>query len=305
MKKFIKSLALLSLVGGLGANLALTSVSAQGEFEGEKVSVGVVGDSSERTWNYVAEKALEEEGIEIEVVLLTDYNQPNEALKNGSLDLNAFQHVAFLNNWNESNDADLEVLGYTLVTKLGLYSDKYESIDELPEGAQIAIPNDPTNGGRALLALEIAGLIEVDDAADILPTVQDITDNPLNIEIIELDAAQTALSLPDVDAAFINSGHASNVGLAPSDAIFVDTDQPELLSDAYRNIIAVRAEDIENELYLKILELYQTDDVAEVIIESDNGGSVPAWEGYVPAEESAEEETEEVSEEESTEEDAE
>ncbi len=275
IKKSIVTLGALALV----APNALLAQAQDKEFDGEEVTVAVVGESSERTWNYVAEKALEEEGITINIELLTDYVVPNVALSDGSVDLNAFQHVAFLDNWNEENDGDLEPIGFTLVTKLGLYSDKYESVEEIPENATIAIPSDPTNGGRALLGLEIAGLIEVDDEAGILPTVDDITDNPLNITIDELEAGQLPLVLPDVDAAFINSGHASNAGLTPSDAIFVDTDNPEALNDAYRNVIAARSEDVDNELYQKIVEIYQTDDVAEVIFEEDNGGSVPAWEG--------------------------
>lgn len=255
-------------------------VLAQGEFAGEKVILGVVGDAGAQTWEYVAEKALDQEGIEIEVVLLTDYNQPNIALANGSLDLNSFQHVAFLENWNEANDEDLVHIGFTLVTPMGLYSDKLESVEEIPDGAQIAIPNDPTNGGRALLALQIAGLIEVDEAAGVLPEVSDITSNPKNIEIIPLDAAQIARILPDVDAAMINTGHANDAGYAVSDAIFVDTDNPAQLSDSYRNVVAARAEDKDNPLYLRIVELYQEDDVAEVLFEASNGGSVPAWEGY-------------------------
>ena len=275
IKKSIVTLGALALV----APNALLAQAQDKEFDGEEVTVAVVGESSERTWNYVAEKALEEEGITINIELLTDYVVPNVALSDGSVDLNAFQHVAFLDNWNEENDGDLKPIGFTLVTKLGLYSDKYESVEEIPENATIAIPSDPTNGGRALLGLEIAGLIEVDDEAGILPTVDDITDNPLNITIDELEAGQLPLVLPDVDAAFINSGHASNAGLTPSDAIFVDTDNPEALNDAYRNVIAARSGDVDNELYQKIVEIYQTDDVAEVIFEEDNGGSVPAWEG--------------------------
>lgn len=310
MLKLLKKLGKVALTSSLILAPATQVAFAQessGEFEGEKVNVGVVGDNGAEVWGYVADKALEQEGIEIDVTLLTDYNQPNEALANGSLDLNAFQHVAFLENWNEANDGDLVNLGFTLVTPMGLYSDKITSVEEIVDGDSIAVPNDPTNGGRALLALEIAGLIEVDDAVGVLPTIDDITENPLNLEIIELDAAQIPQSLPDVAAAIINTGHAEDAGLSVTeDAIFVDTDTPEELSDTYRNIIAARSEDAESPLLLKIVELYQTADVAEVIIESSNGGSIPAWEGYEPAEstDGLEESTEESSEE-STEEDTE
>lgn len=310
MKKIIAKLGSLSLVSGLFAAsaFATSAVYAQDEaerpFEGEHVTVGVVGDAGEQVWEAVAEVALEQEGIEIEVVLLTDYNQPNEALNNGSLDINSFQHVAFLNDWNSANDADLTYIGYTSVNPLGLYSEKYTDLSELPEeGAIIAIPNDPTNGGRALLALEIAGFIELDDAAGVLPTPDDIIDNPQGIVIEELEASQISLALPDVDAAFINTGFANDAGLTLEDAIFFDAEDVETLNEVYKNIIAVRAEDKENPLYLKLVEIYQTPETAALIVETSNGGSIPAWDGA--ADYADEESDAETTEEESTETDSE
>ncbi len=279
MKKWLKT----SLIAFSALTLVTQSTSValaqDKEFEGEEVTVGVVGESSERVWDYLSEKALEEEGITIHVELLTDYVVPNVALADGSLDINAFQHVAFLENWNEENGEDLTPIGYTFVTKLGLYSDKYDNIEDLPDNAKIGIAADPTNGGRALLALEIVGLLEIDDEAGILPTVADITDNPKNFTFEELEAAQLPSALPDLDAAFINSGIASNAGLSTQDAIYADTDHFEKLSDAYRNVIATRPEDKDNPLYHKIVELYQQDDVAKVVYEADDGGSLPAWDG--------------------------
>src|SRR5699024_6266029 len=124
--------------------------------------------------------------------------------------------------WNEANDGSLTGIGYTFVSPMGAYSENIESLDDLQEGDTIAIPNDPTNGGRALLGLELAGVIEVDDEVGPLATVNDITDNPLNLEFEELDAAQLALSLPDVAAAFINLNFATDAGLSLDEAIFVD-----------------------------------------------------------------------------------
>lgn len=301
MKKFIKSLAALTLAGSLfvGASPA----QAQGEFEGEKVTVGVVSEAEEQVWEFVAEQALEQEGIELELVLFTDYVQPNIALQDGSTDLNAFQHIAFLEEWNEANDGNLVDIGFSYVTPLGVYSDKITSLDELEDGAVISIPNDATNGGRALLALELAGLIEVDDAAGILPTVQDVTDNPLNIQFEELDAAQIAQALPDVDAAVINNTFALDAGLSTEDAIFLDAENPEDLKDEYKNVIAAHADNADNPLYLKVVELYQTDEVAAIIAEASNGGDVPAWVEVEASEEDAEEESteEEETEEESAE----
>lgn len=280
MKKWLQRVSKAVLAGAL----ALTSLGSviQAEeakpFDGEKVKVGVVGDNGYEVWSYVADKAKEQEGIDIEVVLLTDYNTPNEALADGSLDLNSFQHIAFLNNWNESNDQDLQPIGFTSINPMGIYTDKLKSIDEIKDGDTISIPNDPTNGGRALLTLELAGLIEVDDAAGILPTIKDITANPKNLVINELDAAQVARSLPDVAAACINVGHAADAGLSlEDDTIFKDSDAGDELNDDYKNIIVCRNEDMDSELFKKIVELYQTDDVAELIVKSSNGGSIPIW----------------------------
>ena len=276
MKKFLKSLGVLSLAGSVLVG-ATSAVQAQGEFEGETVTVGVVSEAEEQVWEFVSEQALEQEGIELELVLFTDYVQPNVALQDGSTDLNAFQHVAFLNEWNEANDGNLEALGFSYVTPLGVYSESITSIEEIPEDAVIAIPNDPTNGGRALLGLELAGLIEVDDEAGILPTVSDVTDNPLNIQFEELEAAQIAQALPDVDAAVINNTFALDAGLSVEDAIFLDAENPADLPDDYKNIIAVNGDNADNELFAKVVELYQTDEVAEKLAEASNGGDVPAW----------------------------
>ena len=299
MKKFFKSLGVLSLAGSVLVG-ATSAVQAQGEFEGETVTVGVVSEAEEQVWEFVSEQALEQEGIELELVLFTDYVQPNVALQDGSTDLNAFQHVAFLNEWNEANDGNLEALGFSYITPLGVYSESITSIEEIPEDAVIAIPNDPTNGGRALLGLELAGLIEVDDEAGILPTVADVTDNPLNIQFEELEAAQIAQALPDVDAAVINNTFALDAGLSVEDAIFLDAENPTDLPDDYKNIIAVNGDNADSELFAKVVELYQTDEVAEKLAEASNGGDVPAWteEGEEEGSDSSEsEETTEESEE--------
>lgn len=299
MKKFFKSLGVLSLASSVLVG-ATSAVQAQGEFEGETVTVGVVSEAEEQVWEFVSEQALEQEGIELELVLFTDYVQPNVALQDGSTDLNAFQHVAFLNEWNEANDGNLEALGFSYVTPLGVYSESITSIEEIPEDAVIAIPNDPTNGGRALLGLELAGLIEVDDEAGILPTVADVTDNPLNIQFEELEAAQIAQALPDVDAAVINNTFALDAGLSVEDAIFLDAENPTDLPDDYKNIIAVNGDNADSELFAKVVELYQTDEVAEKLAEASNGGDVPAWteEGEEEGSDSSEsEETTEESEE--------
>lgn len=223
--------------------------------------------------------AAAKEDITVELELFTDYNQPNVALQNGSLDLNAFQHVAFLEDWNASNDGTLAPLGFNFVSPMGTYSEKISSLDELQDGDVVAIPNDPTNGGRAILALEIAGVIEVDDAVGALATTEDITDNPLNLQFEELDAAQLAVVLPDVAAAIINTNFATDAGLSLKEAIFVDADYPDQLNELYTNVIAATEETKDNETLIRIVELYQTEEVAQAIYDLSNGGDKPIWEG--------------------------
>ena len=278
MKKLVNKVAGWTLSGLLLAGFAAPSVLAEEDkpYDGEKVSVGVASEYEEDVWNLVKDKAAEE-GIELEVVLFTDYVQPNIAVQDGSVDLNAFQHVAFLNDWNQSNDGDLIPLGFTYVAPLRAYSEKIESLDELADGDTVAIPNDPTNGGRALLALEQAGVIEVDDAAGVLPGVDDVTKNDKNIEFQELDAAQLPASLPDVAAAFVNNNFALDAGLSVDDAIFSDGDDIESLPADYKNTIVTRSEDKDNELYKHIVELYQTSEVSDKLAEVSEGADLPAW----------------------------
>lgn len=240
----------------------------------ETVTIGVVGEDNE-VWDFVIDK-LEEDGISAELVKFTDYNQPNNALVEGEIDLNSFQHKLFLESYNEDNGTDLEPIGDTVIAPLGVYSDIIASVDEIGEGDTIAIPNDVTNGGRALLLLQTAELITVDPEAGVTPTVNDITENPLNLEIEELDASQTARALQDVTASVINSGMAVDYGFVPTeDSIFLEPVNDE--SDPYVNIIAARSEDTDNDVYQQIVEAYQAEDTIEVIDETSEGSSIPAW----------------------------
>ena len=254
--------------------------SAQGEFEGEKVTIGLASSNAYDYWDVVVENALEQEGIEIELVLFSDYNQPNEALQNGSLDLNATQGYPFLFSWNDENNGTITPIGNTLITPLGLYSDKHTSVEDIPDGGTIAIPNDPSTYGRALQALEIAGLIDVDEAAGIFPEEKDILDNPKDLQFELLDPAMAAVVLQDVDAAIINTGFASDAGLKFSDAIFADAHNLDNVNPMYINVIAAREEDKDNPLYLKIVELFQTDEIAEIIKESSDGSLIPVFREY-------------------------
>ena len=281
MKKILTSLLLSALL--LGPS---TTAFAQ-----EQVSIGVVGEEYEQVWLYVAEKAAEED-IELDVILLTDFNIPNISLADGTLDLNAFQHDVFLENWNKENDGDLVTIGYTVAVLTRIYSEKYDSLDDLPDGAKIAVNNAPTSLSYNLQTLEKAGLISLGDTGELLPTPDDVVDNPKNIEFIEVDAANIPAIVPDVDAAFIDNSFLGATNFQPSDAIYVFGDTAETINIARVNNIAARAEDADNETYLKIVELYQQEDVAEVINEVTNGGSIPAWDIVREAQEKAAEDAE-------------
>lgn len=239
------------------------------------VKLGVVGENNEQ-WEPVIE-ALAKENITLELVKFADYSLPNQALADGEIDLNAFQHYAYLNNEIADKGLDLTVIGETIIAPLGLYSDKIKDVSELKEGDKIAIPSDATNGGRALKVLEAAGVITVDPEAGYTPVLSDITDNPLNLEFIEVEAANTPSLLPDVAAAIINGGHAVDNGLFPEeDAIYLETVQ-EGSDNPYINIIVARTADKDNEIYKRIVEEYRTGAVAKVIEEVYKGAYIPTW----------------------------
>lgn len=283
MKKYLSiglaAVAVLVLATGCGKKDE-TGVSVAGqtsEQERTTVKLGLIGADTD-VWDSVQAR-LKDEGIDLEYVKFTDYSQPNTALASGDIDLNSFQHQFFLDNFNEEHGTDLVSIGNTVNAPLGVYSEKISDIAELKEGDKVAIPNDVTNGGRALILLQSAGLLTIDEAKQQAPTVSDITENPLNLEIVELDAAQTARALQDVTVSVINSGMAVDAGYIPAnDAIYLEPVDEK--SRPYVNIIATRAEDADNDIYQKVVAAYQTDETIKVIEETSKGSSIPAWETF-------------------------
>lgn len=216
---------------------------------------------------------LKAKGIELEIVEMNDYVTPNLALADGDIDVNSFQHLPYLEQFNKDKGLDLVSAGATYICPLGLYSKKYKSLEELPEKAVIAIPNDPTNSGRALLLFHKAGLIELKDPTDLRATTFDIVKNPKNFKFKELEAAQLPRILPDVDAAVINGGYAVNAGFFPTEDSIVleDKDSP------YINIFAVRAGDENREDIKALVEAFQTDKVRDYILKTFKGGFIPVF----------------------------
>lgn len=285
MKKIAKiALALAVLVGfsACGAKDNESSKDASAETktedkaEGTTIKIGVVGE-----YNEVLEKVIgryeEATGNKVELQKFSDYSQPNEALIAGDIDLNAYQHHKFLDEFNESKGSDLISIGDTMLAPMGLYSEKIKSIDELEDGAKVAIPNDPTNGSRALFLLQEAGLIKVDGQAGDLIGVDKVTDNPKNLEIIEMDASTTPRSLEDVDIAAVNDTFALDSGLDKEKSVFVEDPKSESVKE-YINLIAARKEDENNEAYKEFVKYYQTEETKKDMEEITKGAWLPAWE---------------------------
>ncbi len=242
--------------------------SGEAESSDEPVRIGVVG-AGDPYWK-TFEDAAAAEGIEIELVDFTEYTQPNPALSAGELDLNQFQHVIYLATYNEQSGEDLVPIGATAIYPLGLYSTQYDSVEEIPEGATVAVPNDESNQARGLLVLQSAGLIELKDGGSIFSTTADVLDSS-KVKVEALDAAFTATSLPDVAASIVNNDFLEDAGLSPEDAIATD-DPSDPNALPYVNIFAARAEDADNETYQKLVEIYQgSEDVLDGVQTASGG----------------------------------
>lgn len=288
-KNVLKKLGLLTvastllLATGCGAGTTKNEDSAasgtQGETTGNEaqvVTVAVVGEAQEM-WVPVIED-LKKQGIEVKLQTFSDYHTPNEALANGEVDLNAHQHHAYLRSENESYNYDLVAIGDTFISTMNIYSNNHKSVEEIPEGGKIALPNDPSNEGRALKVLQASGLIKlVADPGDEID-LADIEENSKNIEFVETEAANITSLLPDLDAAVINCNFALDFGLNPGeDAIFKDN-VDIYDDDSYFNLIAAKKENENNETYKKVVEAYQSEAVKEVYKTAFKGAYLPTWE---------------------------
>ncbi|MDR1567458.1 MAG: MetQ/NlpA family ABC transporter substrate-binding protein [Streptococcaceae bacterium] len=269
------------LITALVAVVAVISLTACGSSKKEskedhKYVVGVASDSQKEIWEHVGE-SLKKEGITLDVKLFSGYTEENPALADGSLDLNSFQHVAYLNNYNEENKQNLVHIAYTLVSPFGLYSEKIKNYADLKDGDTVAIPNDVTNGGRALQLLEAIDVIELKKDAPSSPTVKDIKNYNKKIKIQEIQADQLTSVLPDVTAATINTNFViDQLHTTPQEsAIYIDTDHLSKVSELYKNVIAVRKKDKNKADFKKIVKAYQTKHTAEMI---EKTGDIPAWE---------------------------
>lgn len=281
----MKHKKLLSLVA-LG--LATTTLAACGNDKSEKntITIGVMTqtDSDQARWDQIQEN-LKKDNITLKFKEFTDYSQPNKATESGEVDINAFQHYNFLNNWNKEKKSDLVAVADTYISPIHLFSGtdqkgkaKYKSVKDLPEGAQIAVPNDATNESRALYLLENAGLIKLNVSGEKLATIANITENKENLDIKELDASQTARSLTSADAAIVNNSYAVPAKIDYKTSLYKENIDKN--TKQWVNIIAAKKDWEKSDkapAIKKLVKAFHTDEVKKVVDETSNGIDIPVW----------------------------
>ncbi len=268
MRKFILTILILAVAI---VTAACGNESSGNAKEGSStIKVGV--SSGDRIWDYIAELA-KEKGIDIELVKFSDYILPNTALNDGEIDVNAFQTVSYFDEQVKERKLELEPIGATVIAPMGIYSNKHKELDELPKGATIAVPNEGTNLGRALLLLQEAGFITLEDNFNGVGSIDKIKTNPKNIKLELVAAGNTPRFLEDVDASIINNNFAVEADLTLEDALFHES----ATAKPYINIIAAKKGDEDRDDLKKLVEIYQSKEVEDFINETFKGNTIPAF----------------------------
>ena len=265
----LAAIAFAGVISGCGGDKKPAASSAAVKNE---ISVGITPGYSEQVMEYAAKEAAKQ-GLTVNIKTFSDYVTPDQALAAGDIDLNSFQHGPFLQAFNEKNGTHLVSIGNTYLAPLRVYSNKITSIKDVPDGAKVSIPNDPSNGGRALLLLDHNGLLKLKPGTDpTKATINDIAENPKKLEIIELEAAQLPRSLDDVTISVINAGYAKSANLDSKKALATEDN-----TSPYVNIIAAHEQDKDNPTYQKFVKIFQSDNVRKYINDNFSDGLVPAF----------------------------
>ena len=238
----------------------------------KEIKIGATAGPHAEVVEAVAKEA-QKQGLNVKLVEFTDYITPDKALASGDIDLNSYQHKPFLDNFNKQNSSDLIPIGKTILMRMGVYSDKVKDVKDIKEGGIVAIPNDPTNGGRGLVLLEKAGLIKLKEGVGFKATIADIAENPKNLQFKELEAAQLPRSLADVDAAAITMNYVMSAGLdVQKQGIFLESkDEPLAVM-----VLAARSKDKDDQTYKKIADIFRSEAVKQFIADKYKGTIVPA-----------------------------
>ena len=265
MKKFVAALAVVPLV----FSLAACGSSSNGNGDSKKITIGVVGNE---TANQVLKDEAAKQGITIEYSEFTDYAQPNPAVDAGDNDMNRFQHIAYLANYNVSSGKDLQIVGSTNIYPMAIFSKKHKKVDESPQGGTIAIPNDSVNEARALLLLKAQNLVTFKSEVH-TPTHNDIDTGKSKVKVTPVDAAQTVVSLDSVDAAVINNTFLADAGLNPSDALAQDDpNNPD--ARRYVNLFVAQKDKANDETYKKVVEIFHSKTVQDAVKEDSKNTAV-------------------------------
>ncbi len=283
MKKLFALLLALVLCFGLFCGCGAKDDAAQdgtagddgAQAEAVTLRVGASPTPHAEILNSVKE-TLAAEGVNLEVIEFTDYIQPNLNTENGSVDANFFQHEPYLNDFNAENDTHLVSVAAIHYEPFGIYAGKSDSLDAIPDGAQIAVPNDTTNEARALLLLEANGIITLKEGVGLTATKLDVEENPHNVEIIEIEAAQLARTLQDVDFAAINVNYALQAGLKVADALATEDKESEAAA-TYANVLVVKEGSENNEAVLKLIAALQSEQTRQFIEQTYAGEVVPMF----------------------------
>lgn len=274
LRKFVVSFLACSIALSLAVGLTGCGAQKQGPVKEGSIVVGASPSPHAQILEAVSEQ-LAQKGYQLEIKEFTDYIMPNTALEDGGLDANFFQHQPYLTDFNEKNGTKLVSAAAIHFEPLGIYGGKTADLADLPEGAQIAVPNDTTNEARALWLLQAQGIIEVDEQAGLEATKQDITSNPKNVEIVEMEAAQLPRALADVDFAVINGNYA--VAAEIVDQVLVTEDKDSEAAKQYANIVAVREGDENREDIKALVEALQSDEVKAYIEETFGSTVIPVF----------------------------
>lgn len=274
LRKFVVSFLACSIALSLAVGLSGCGAQKQGPVKEGSIVVGASPSPHAQILEAVSEQ-LAQKGYQLEIKEFTDYIMPNTALEDGELDAKFFQHQPYLTDFNEKNGTKLVSAAAIHFEPLGIYGGKTADLADLPEGAQIAVPNDTTNEARALWLLQAQGIIEVDEQAGLEATKQDITSNPKNVEIVEMEAAQLPRALADVDFAVINGNYAVAAEIA--DQVLVTEDKDSEAAKQYANIVAVREGDENREDIKALVEALRSDEVKAYIEETFGSTVIPVF----------------------------
>ena len=259
------------MVLGMAACGSTSSSSSSSATDSKKVTIGVVGSEK---FNKALKDEAKKQGIDIEFKEFSAYTEPNPALDAGDIDMNRFQHIAYLSNYNVSADKDLQIVGPTVIYPMALFSKKHSTLADVPQGAEIVIPNDTVNEARALKLLKTNGLITFKNADVDAPTIDDVDTSASKVKVTPVDATQTVVGMESADGAVVNNDFLKDAGLKPADALAQDDPKTDPSAIKYVNLFVAQKDKADDETYKKIVEIFHTKPVMDVVMEETRDTAV-------------------------------